>query len=67
MFSAIAISIALFGAIDAYAQPNGENADAKTPVVFTTKQDHEIMLDQLGITKLRPGRNANADSPNAAN
>ena len=25
------------------------------------------MLDQLGITKLRPGRNANADSPNAAN
>lgn len=25
------------------------------------------MLDQLGITKLRPGRSSNADSPNAAN
>jgi hypothetical protein len=40
---------------------------AKTPVVFTTRQDHQNMLDQLGITTLRPGRNADAKSPNAAN
>jgi len=37
------------------------------PVVFTTRQDHQNMLEQLGITELRPGRNANEDAPNAAN
>lgn len=42
--------------------------EAKTqPVVFTTQQDRQNMLDQLGITQLRPGRDANQDSPNAAN
>ena len=40
---------------------------AKVPVVFTTRQDHQNMLDQLGITKLRAGRNADPNSPNAAN
>lgn len=38
---------------------------ATTPVVFTTQQDHQNMLGQLGITKLRPGRNGN--DPQAAN
>ncbi len=39
------------------------------PVVFTVQQDHQNMMDQLGITKLRPGRDgsANATGPNAAN
>ena len=37
------------------------------PVIFTTQQDHQNMLKQLGITKLRPGRNGNANAPNAAN
>ena len=36
-------------------------------VIFTTQQDHQNMLEQLGITKLRPGRNANENAPNAAN
>ena len=34
---------------------------------WTTEQDHQDMRRQLGITRLRPGRNANADAPNAAN
>ncbi len=34
---------------------------------WTTQQDHQNMMDQLGITKLRPGRNADANAPNAAN
>lgn len=40
-----------------------------TPVVFTVQQDHQNMMEQLGITKLRPGRNgnANATGENAAN
>lgn len=37
------------------------------PVTFTTQEDHQNMLQQLGITALRPGRNANESAPNAAN
>ena len=36
-------------------------------VNFTTKEDHQAMLDLLGITKLRPGRSGDSKSPNAAN
>ena len=36
-------------------------------MIFTTQQDHQNMLEQLGITKLRPGRNANEKAANAAN
>jgi hypothetical protein len=39
----------------------------KTPVVFTTQQDHQNMLQQLGIIKLRPGKNADEKSANPAN
>jgi hypothetical protein len=37
------------------------------PVVFTTQQDRQNMLDQLGIATLRPGRGSNANAPNPAN
>src|SRR5665213_2503491 len=37
------------------------------PVTFTTQEDHRNMLDQLGITKLRPGPNGNESAPNHAN
>ncbi|MCA9172118.1 MAG: hypothetical protein KDB23_30840, partial [Planctomycetales bacterium] len=43
------------------------NAAAKSPVVFTTKEDHQQMMRQLGITKLRPGPSGNAEAPNHAN
>jgi hypothetical protein len=36
-------------------------------VTFTTAQDHQNMLEQLGITKLRPGPSGNERAPNAAN
>ncbi|MBL8809910.1 MAG: hypothetical protein JNM43_07030 [Planctomycetaceae bacterium] len=46
-----------------------EAANRSAPVVFTVKQDHQNMMDQLGITRLRPGRDGNpsAKGPNAAN
>lgn len=44
-----------------------ESAEKPTPVVFTTAQDHKNMLDQLGISKLRPGRNGDANGANPAN
>ena len=30
------------------------------PVSFTTQEDHRNMMEQLGITKLRPGPSGNA-------
>ena len=67
MLGILAFSLALTGAFHVFAQQDAATTAAKSPVVFTTQQDHQNMLDQLGITKLRPGRSGNADSPNAAN
>jgi hypothetical protein len=39
----------------------------REPVTFTTQEDHRNMLEQLGITKLRPGPSGNATAANAAN
>ena len=36
-------------------------------VTFTTQEDHQNMLKQLGITKLRPGPSGNESAPNHAN
>jgi hypothetical protein len=40
---------------------------APAPLNWTTQQDHQDMMKQLGITKLRPGRNSKADATNGAN
>ncbi len=37
------------------------------PVTFTAEQDHQNMMDQLGIRKLRPGPSGNENAPNHAN
>lgn len=48
---------------------SGEEATAPAagPVTFTTQEDHQNMMRQLGITALRPGPNGNPTAPNAAN
>jgi hypothetical protein len=35
--------------------------------IFTTQQDHDNMMQQLGIKKLRPGPSGNESDPNHAN
>ena len=35
--------------------------------VYTAEQDHQNMMDQLGIRKLRPGPSGNESAPNHAN
>lgn len=50
---------------DVAAKP--DVAGKAAPVIFTTAQDHQNMMEQLGITKLRPGRNGDEKVPNAAN
>src|SRR5215471_18419632 len=37
------------------------------PVAFTAEQDHQNMMDQLGIKALRPGASGNEKAPNHAN
>ena len=44
-----------------------QQADPPQPVTFTTQEDHRNMLEQLGITRLRPGPSGNESAPNHAN
>ena len=37
------------------------------PVQFTAEQDHQNMMDQLGIKSLRPGPSGNEEAPDHAN
>lgn len=53
----------------ALSQQPAPQPDAQTTVSseWTTAQDHENMLDQLGIKALRPGPSGNEQAPNHAN
>lgn len=42
-------------------------AQTPAPVVFTTAQDHQNMMDQLGIKALRPGPSGDEKAANHAN
>ena len=42
-------------------------AAAPPPVTFTADQDHQNMMDQLGIQALRPGPSGDEKAPNHAN
>jgi hypothetical protein len=43
------------------------SASLPPPVTFTADQDHQNMMDQLGIKALRPGPSGNEKAPNHAN
>jgi len=47
--------------------PTGTSGQYPTPVKFTAEQDHQNMMDQLGIKSLRPGPSGNESAPNHAN
>ena len=44
-----------------------QSSAAPPPVTFTDDQDHQNMMDQLGIKALRPGPSGNDKAPNHAN
>jgi hypothetical protein len=44
-----------------------QGATLPPPVTFTAEQDHQNMMDQLGIKALRPGPSGNEKAPNHAN
>jgi hypothetical protein len=45
----------------------GQNSASPPPVTFTAEQDHQNMMDQLGIKALRPGPAGDEKAPNHAN
>ena len=52
------------GPVVTFAQ---SSASLPAPVVFTADQDHQNMMDQLGIKALRPGPSGDEKAPNHAN
>jgi len=48
-------------------QTTAPPADNLAPVTFTAEQDHQNMMDQLGIKTLRPGPSGNEKDANHAN
>jgi hypothetical protein len=49
------------------AQTGAPAAAFQPPVTFTAEQDHQNMMDQLGIKALRPGPSGDEKAPNHAN
>lgn len=67
LFSLVAVGLLLpLFAATLFGQPAAPPAILE-PVTFSTQDDHRNMLEQLGITKLRPGPNGNESAPNHAN
>jgi lysophospholipase L1-like esterase len=48
-------------------QAPGPSTRAAPPINWTAEQDHQNMMDQLGIKVLRPGANGNEKAPDHAN
>ena len=67
--SAIHFSLILSACLvcSAHAQNNASDRSLPAPVTFTAAQDHQNMMDQLGIKRLRPGPSGNEKAPDHAN
>ncbi len=57
-------SLGLAGLVVAAA---GAQATRPEPKTWTAAEDHQNMMEQLGITSLRPGPSGNEQAPNHAN
>jgi len=62
-----AVSFSCVLASAALAQSTGAVSTTPPPVTFTSDQDHQNMMDQLGIKALRPGPSGDEKAPNHAN
>jgi len=63
------VILLVFSFLSAFAQQNiiPDPDKYPPPACLTAEEDHQDMMDQLGITKLRPGRSPDASAPNHAN
>ena len=66
-FSIFFFSCAISCGWSLHAQTSPSNSASSAPVTFTTEQDRQNMMDQLGIKALRPGPSGDERAPNHAN
>jgi len=62
-----AVLFSVAAVLSAGATVLAQTQSAPPPVTFTAEQDHQNMMDQLGIKALRPGPSGNENAPNHAN
>lgn len=62
-----AVTLAACLPVIAQQPDEGSSQTFPPPACLSFDEDHQQMMDQLGITQLRPGKSPNADSPNPAN
>jgi hypothetical protein len=67
MKKVLLLSLALVAGHLAAQNSTGSGIQSLAPVQFTTQQDHQNMMDQLGIKSVRPGPSGNESAPNHAN
>src|SRR5581483_10525738 len=60
------LSFCLSGVLGIFSAAFAQTS-SPAPVAFTSDQDHQNMMDQLGIKALRPGPSGNEKAPNHAN
>jgi len=63
----VAVSLSCLCAVAAMGQNIEAASSAPPPVIFTSEQDHQNMMDQLGIKALRPGPSGDEKAANHAN
>ncbi len=63
----LALSLSLAACCAVYAPADSSAGSPPPPVTFTAEQDHQNMMDQLGIKALRPGPSGDEKAPNHAN
>src|ERR1017187_1309755 len=61
------MSICLVGGLSFCSSAMSQVAAIPSPITFTADQDHQNMMDQLGIKALRPGPSGDEKAPNHAN
>ncbi len=59
--------LAGIGLTVAAAAPTAQQGAPPEPKEWTAAEDHQNMMDQLGIKALRPGPSGNEQAPNHAN
>ncbi|MEO8471573.1 MAG: acetylxylan esterase [Chryseolinea sp.] len=61
------IMIMMFASLSTLCNAQPATNDKATPIAFTADEDHQNMMDQLGVKALRPGPSGNESAPNHAN
>ncbi len=65
--ASLVLPLSVFAALAVPTTPAPAQNPTPPPVTFTAEQDHQNMMDQLGIKALRPGPSGDEKAPNHAN